>query len=72
MDLIGLADHSQQQTGPTDAREAVEQLANHASVLSDRLAAIMDTVRRSASADVDSTLDHVSLYQEAVTRLQVR
>lgn len=61
----------QQQDAPAEPAQVVDQLAQHAQVLSARLAGIVDSTRQSAAADVTSTLDHLSLYAEAVTKLQV-
>ena len=55
----------------TSAAQAVDQLTADARALFTKLAEIVDSMQNSSKADADSTLQHLLLYNEAVTSLQV-
>lgn len=55
----------------TNAAEAVNELSSDARALFVKLANLVDSMQSSSLADADSTLQHLLLYNEAVTSLQV-
>ena len=55
----------------TSTAEAVHQLSSDARALFVKLADLVDSMQTASMADADSTLQHLLLYNEAVTSLQV-
>lgn len=58
-------------TAPGSAAEAVQQLTQHALNLAARLSQLTASLQQSSSSQVNSTLQHLAVYDEAVQSLQV-
>lgn len=57
-------------TAPGSAAEAVQQLTEHALNLAARLGQLTASLQQSSSSQVNSTLQHLAVYDEAVQSLQ--
>lgn len=59
------------QTTPDSTTKVITQLAEDAQALFAKLAEVVESMQSSSDADVNSTYQHLCLYREAVTNLQV-